>query len=107
MSDSTDEKYVDLPDQITIYLTPPITFDNREYSQIVLREPRAGDVLLAEEQVKNSVNPWTIRNRQMHLIARCGDVPLPVITKLPMRKFNQAWGFVLPFFEAIPATTES
>jgi hypothetical protein len=105
MSDTAEP--TELPDQITIVLSPPVTFDGREFSQLVLREPRAGDVLTAEEQVKNSVNPWTIRNRQMHLVARCADVPFPVVSKLPMRKFNQAWGFVLPFFDAFPATTES
>ncbi len=103
MSDTTETK--DLPDQITIALNPPVVFDQREYPQLVLREPRAGDVLLAEQQVKNSVNPWTIRNRQIHLIAKCADVPLPVIEKLPMRKYNQAWAFISPFFDAGLETT--
>jgi Phage tail assembly chaperone proteins, E, or 41 or 14 len=90
---------LDLPTQITIDLTPPITFDNREYTQLVLREPTAGDILLGEEQIKNGMNAWTLRNRQIHLIAKCSGVPVPVVTRLPMRVFNRAWAYISPFYE--------
>jgi hypothetical protein len=105
MSDTTER--AELPDQVTISLSPPVVFDRRDYAQLVVREPRAGEVLMAEQQVKNSVNPWTIRNRQIHLIAKCSDVPLPVVEMLPMRKFNEAWAFISPFFTVGLETTEN
>jgi hypothetical protein len=72
-----------------------------------MAEPLAGHVLYAEQQLKNGANAWAIRNRQIHLISKCAAVPIPVVEKLPMRQFNAAWEFIVPFFDATPGTTGS
>lgn len=102
MSDTTE-----IQTQATIDISPPVMFDNREYSQLVLREPTGADMLAAEEQIKNGMNAWTMRNRQYHLIARCAGVPFPVVTKIPARTLNLAWAFILPFFDYGQQTGEN
>lgn len=99
MSDVIDAK-PELPSQITVDLSPPISFDNREYAQLILKEPRAADMLAGDEQVRNGSTEWHLRNRQIHLIAKVAGVPAPVVLRLPMRQFNEAWGFIVPFYYA-------
>jgi len=98
---------VELADQITIPLPAPVEWNGRHYGELTLIEPRVGHVLFAEQQLKNSTNPWSLRNRQIHLISKCADLPIPVVEKLPMRAFNEAWSFIVPFFEASLSTSET
>lgn len=89
-----------MPTQFTIEISPPVSFNSRDYAQLVLREPTGSDMLAGDEQIKNGMNAWTLRNRQYHMIARCADVPFNVVTKLPARTLNQAWNFIGPFYDA-------
>lgn len=105
MSDTTAP--VELADQITIPLPTPVEWSGRQYNELTLIEPRAGHVLFAEQQLKASTSPWNLRNRQIHLISKCADLPIPVVEKLPMRVFNEAWNYIVPFFEASLSTCET
>jgi hypothetical protein len=100
-----DEAVTSRPTQITISIDPPLKFGGGDFSQLVLHEPTAGEVLLGEMQIKGGVNAWTLRNRMMHMVAKCAGVPFPVVEMLPMTTFNKAWSFIHPFYETGLETT--
>jgi Phage tail assembly chaperone proteins, E, or 41 or 14 len=97
----------DLPITKTIVLATPIKYENQEYAQLVLREPRAKEVLQADEHIKNGMNAWTLRNRQLHLVAKVAAVPFPVIEQLPISALNNAMAYIDRFLVPGQETGES
>ena len=91
----------------TIQITPPISFEGREYTDLVLREPTAGEVLVGDMQLRNGVTQEALRTRQMHIISRVAGVPVPVIQKLRISQQNEAWAYVSAFLDIGLATFDS
>jgi Phage tail assembly chaperone proteins, E, or 41 or 14 len=95
------------PPTLTIELAPPIEHDGGRYEALVLREPTTGDVLLGDMQLRNGTTHENLRQRQIHIIHRVAGVPVPLVQKLPISKFNQAWVYVSAFLDAGPPTGET
>jgi hypothetical protein len=98
MSDTTDP--TDHPATYTIILAMPITFDGRQVSQLVLREPRVKEVLRADEQLRHGVSPHSLRNREIYLISFISGQPVPVIEQMNISQLNEAMKYVNPFLNS-------
>lgn len=97
MDDAADP-FADIPPSMTVAIEPPVTFDGREYRELVLREPRAGEVRQADEQVRNGATMSNLRNREHHLVSKVSGVPLPVIEKLGISRITLAMEYLNRFF---------
>lgn len=92
----------------TLTFDPPITLDagsNRgPFSTLELAEPTAGEMRVANGQIRNGVNHENSYLRNAHLIAMVGKRmgtpwPIPAIDKMPDGKFTEAANFLLGFQE--------
>lgn len=99
MSDTTD-----LPATFSLELAKPVTFDGREFTTLVLREPRVKEVLQADEQLRHGVNPGSLRNREIHLVSKVAGVPLPVVEQINISALNAAMAYLNPFLNGGPET---
>jgi hypothetical protein len=95
------------PPTLTIELSPPIEHDGGKYEGLVLREPTAGDVLLGDMQLRNGGTHENLRLRQIHIIHRVAGVPVLLVQKLPISKYNQAWAYISAFLDYGPPTGET
>jgi hypothetical protein len=90
----------DIPTTMTIDLGTPISFDGREYGQVILREPRIGEVRIANEQLKNGITAAAAEQRNMHLIAKVSGLPFPVVEQLPISIANKATAYLSVFINS-------
>ena len=58
-------------------------------------------------QLRNGTSHEGLRQRQIYIIHRVGKIPVPVVQKLPISKFNQAWAYLSAFLDYGPATGET
>ena len=93
---------------LTLTFDPPITLEqgpNRgPFSTLELAEPLAGEMRVANGQVRNGVNHENKYLRDAHLIAavtrRLGSPwPIPAIERIPDGQFTEAGNFLLGFQE--------
>lgn len=89
-----------LPMSKTIELADPIKFEGHEVLCLVLREPRAKEVLQADEQLRHGVTPGALRNREIHLVAKCSGQPVPVIEQINISALNAAMAYINPFLNS-------
>lgn len=85
------------PATFTLEIDPAVSFEGRDYRELILREPTAKEVLRADELLRNGTTPAAIRNREIHLMSFCAGVPLPVIEKLRISTHNRGMSYILPF----------
>jgi hypothetical protein len=98
MTDTTDGR----PATKTIALRMPIKFEDKEYTQLVLREPKAKEVFQADQEAfKLGTSHAAVRNHQIHLVSKVSDVPKIVVEQLPISTLVKAMAFINPFFEEI------
>ncbi|WP_428492164.1 phage tail assembly protein [Rhodopila sp.] len=90
------------PPTLTIELAKPVNFDGREYVQLILREPTAKEVLSALEHIRNGQNGHSVRNMEMHLVAKAAGVPLPVIEQIPISALFRAMEYISTFLAGSP-----
>lgn len=74
----------DIPSTCTIEFGRAVRFEDKEFTQLVLREPRVKEVLQADEQLRHGVTPSSLRNREMHLVAKVAEIPFPVVEMMPI-----------------------
>lgn len=103
MSETADP-FADIPPSMTVPIEPPVTFDGKEYRELVLREPKAGEVQQADQQVRNGATMSNLRNREHHLVAKVSGVPLPVIEKLGISRITLAMEYLNRFLDGGPRT---
>lgn len=106
MSEISEDPFADLPPSITIPLTRPVTFDGKEYRELVVREPRQSEVTRARGQLKIG-GMQGAANYETHLVAMCADVPVPVIEMAGASRVAWAITFINSFLAAGPVTLES
>lgn len=92
-----DDPFRDIPPTLTIPIDPPVAFEGREYGQIILREPRAGQVRQADEQVRGGVTMAAMRTREHHLVASVSGLPFPVVERLPVSRVTLAMEYLNRF----------
>jgi hypothetical protein len=98
----------DVPPSKTITFAEPIRFDGRDYTEIVLREPRIGEMRQANEQLRNGVTSAALDNRAMHLISKVTGIPFPVVERLPVSAANEAMVYLGLFINSSgPVTGQS
>ncbi len=95
------------PPTFTIEINPAIEHEGGRYEALVLHEPTTGDVLLGDMQLRNGASHEGLRQRQIHIIHRVSGVPVLVVQKLPISKFNQAWAYISAFLDSGRATGET
>lgn len=104
MSDFLDNLPPLPPASYTIEIDPPVTFSGGEYKQLVLREPKAGEVRQADEQLRLGVTQHALDNRNIHLIAKVAGVPVPVVELLGVTRVKIAMAYIDPFLAYGPET---
>lgn len=80
-----------------VNIEPPIEFQQKQYSVLELREPTIGEVITGDQQLRNGMTSETVHRREVYILARVANVPVPVIEKLPVSLHNRAWSYVANF----------
>jgi hypothetical protein len=84
---------------LTLEISPPIKAGDREYDQLILREPKVIEVRQADMQLRNGVHPESLRNRSIHLVSRVSGTPVTVVEQLPISTLNRATAYLNGFLE--------
>ena len=95
------------PPTLTIELSPPIEHDGGRYQALVPARADHRDVLIGDMQLRNGTSHEGLRQRQIHIIDRVGKLPVPVVQKLRISTFNQAWAYLAAFLDYGRATGET
>lgn len=93
------------PTEKTIELSPPVEHDGKKIERLVLREPRAIHVQIADAEIAKDVNAFTSRRRDIKLISLVARVDEAVVRALPVGTLNELTGYQQQFVEA-PAATD-
>jgi hypothetical protein len=97
-----------LTDTLTLTVEPPVTDvppdKGTVYNTLELSEPRAGEMRVANAQVRNGINHQSLYLRNAHLISavtkRTGQPwPVTAVEALPDGIFTEASDFLLGFQE--------
>ena len=102
-----NDPFAEIPSSYTVTLDPPVKYDGRDYRELVLREPRAGEVRQADEQVRNGATMSNLRNREHHLIAKVSGVPFPVVEQAGVSRITLAMAYLNRFLAPAPETSAS
>ena len=94
-------------DDATITLDAPISFQNRTYETLQLREPTIGEVIRGDGQMRNGATLEAVHNRQCTIISAVTGWPLPAVQKLPVSAHNRAWAYLDSFLQRGLPTFES
>jgi hypothetical protein len=94
------------PSTYCIPIDPPIEFQGGKFDQLVLREPRTGEVRMADELVRTLGKPSEHTNRNIHLIAKVAGVPVPVVEQAGVTRTNIAMAYLSLFLGYGPVTGE-
>ncbi|EFH09387.1 phage tail assembly protein [Teichococcus cervicalis] len=86
-----------MDDTLTITLPQPVAANGAEYSELTLREPTIGDMI---EMMKAK----TDLEQTQKLISLCSGLPIPAVSKLPIRVVTQAADFFARFIPPSPPT---
>lgn len=101
MFDAMAAAVAELPASWSIPLSPSVSFNNQEYTELSLREPTADEVRKAEEHLRaGPMLPHCRRNYQMNLIAMVSGLPLPVVQKIGVAKVQMAMAYLGLFLAA-------
>jgi Phage tail assembly chaperone proteins, E, or 41 or 14 len=99
---------IDLPElpepSFTIDLEPPVVWNGGEFKQLVLREPRTGEVRQADEQLRGGITQAGLQLRSIHLVSKVSGVPVPVIELMGISRLNLAMAYLGPFLNFGPKT---
>ena len=94
-----DTPQFDLPDpQLLIVLDPPIKRDDGgTVTELLLREPTAGQVRAAETQLRNGVNPLSLREYQLSLVTSVSGISRKVIEQVPIHQLVEGADYLQNF----------
>ena len=103
------EARYDLPDpQLLIVLDPPIKRDDGgTVTEILLREPTAGQVRAAESNLRNGINPQSLREYQLSLVAAVSGISRKVIDQVPIHQLVEGADYLQNFITPPPKTGSS
>lgn len=86
----------ELPPSLLIELSSPIKFGDKSYDAIELREPKAGEVMKAQNDLQSTSD--TLKYG-IALTSIVSGVPRNAIEQLPISKLMQAINYLMGFFD--------
>lgn len=90
---------MDLPDSLTIRVDPPIEWQGQTWAEIRLREPTAGEVLRAQQNMGGGgqVTFASVTNERIWLVHFVAGVPYPIAEALPVSALMEAADYLEGF----------
>lgn len=86
-----------LPPSLLIELETPIKMGDKSYDALELREPKAGEVMKAQNELQSTAD--TLKYGVM-LTSIVSGVPRNAIEQLPISKLMQAINYLMGFFDS-------
>jgi hypothetical protein len=101
---TTDTEAEALQETLEIVMARAITYQGGTYDRIELQEPNAGQVKLAEREMKPGTME-AVRSYQIKLVSLVSGKPTQVIEQLPVSKLMEAVRFLEGFILTGPGTS--
>lgn len=95
---------VDLPDELLIELTPPLTFNGKSLDCICLREPTVGQIEQAQKQVGGALTESNTLKFLQAMIVLIANQPLTFVSQMRITDIWKASDYLMGFIKPDPMT---